>query len=80
MCCPLGDHIITSSRDKTIKVWEVATGFCVKTLQGHNEWVRKIAISHDGQVLASCSNDQVSNWPYVNAKNVPDHQALGFQL
>ncbi len=32
---PSSDYILTSSRDKTIKMWEVATGFCVRTYTGH---------------------------------------------
>lgn len=37
---PSDDFIITASRDKTIKVWEVATGYNTKTLTGHEDWVR----------------------------------------
>ena len=32
---PTGDYIVSSSRDKTIKMWEVQTGFCVRTYTGH---------------------------------------------
>lgn len=39
-------------------MWEVATGYCVKTFQGHREWVRKVRVSPDGVLIASCSNDQ----------------------
>ena len=33
---------VSSSRDKTIKMWEVSTGFCVRTYTGH----RYNAMSH----------------------------------
>lgn len=29
---PSGDFLVSSSRDKTIKIWEVASGFCTRTL------------------------------------------------
>ena len=29
---PSGDFIVSASRDKSIKIWEVATGFCTRTL------------------------------------------------
>ena len=29
---------VSSSRDKTIKMWEVSTGFCVRTYNGHR-WI-----------------------------------------
>ena len=56
---PSGDHIISSSRDKTIKIWEVSTTFCVKTLVGHREWVRMVRVYHDGTLIASSSIDHV---------------------
>ena len=51
---------MSASRDKTIKMWEVATGYCVKTYTGHREWVRMVRIlpGLDGSLMASCSNDQ----------------------
>jgi len=37
---PDGRRVVSASRDKTLKVWDVATGECVETLQGHSDWVR----------------------------------------
>ncbi|CAM9416594.1 unnamed protein product [Choristocarpus tenellus] len=54
---PSGERIISCSRDQTIKIWEVATGYCVRTLVGHTEWVRRVALSDDGELVASCGND-----------------------
>lgn len=56
---PSGDHIISCSRDKTIKIWEVSTTFCIKTLVGHREWVRMVRVYHDGTLLATSSVDHV---------------------
>jgi platelet-activating factor acetylhydrolase IB subunit alpha len=50
-------HIVSASRDKSVKVWEVATGFCVQTLLGHDEWVRAIVVSPDGRAVFSGSSD-----------------------
>lgn len=55
---PGGDYIVSGSRDKTIKMWEVASGYCIKTFTGHREWVRMVRPSPDGTYIASCSNDQ----------------------
>ena len=38
-------------------MWEVATGFCIKTYTGHRDWVRMVRVYSD-QLIASCSNDQ----------------------
>jgi platelet-activating factor acetylhydrolase IB subunit alpha len=55
---PTGDHIISASRDKTVKVWEVSTGYCIKTLQ-HDEWVKRVLTSEDGLTIVTASYDQV---------------------
>lgn len=55
---PEGDMIISCSRDKTIRLWEVSTGYCKRTYSGHENWVRRIAISKDGQTIISGSDDQ----------------------
>ena len=39
-------------------MWETATGYCVKTYSGHREWVRMVRVHADGDLIASCSNDQ----------------------
>ncbi|RLN51912.1 hypothetical protein BBJ28_00002200 [Nothophytophthora sp. Chile5] len=53
------DRLFSCSRDNTIKVWELSTGYCVSTLNaGHSDWVRAVAVSDDGLFLASCGNDR----------------------
>ena len=37
---PDGRRVVSASDDKTLKVWDVATGECVATLEGHSNWVR----------------------------------------
>jgi platelet-activating factor acetylhydrolase IB subunit alpha len=50
---PSGEAIVSCSRDHAIKVWDVNTGYCSKTLHGHSEWVRTIAVSSAGDLLLS---------------------------
>ena len=33
---PDGRRVVSGARDKTLKVWDVATGKCVATLKGHS--------------------------------------------
>ena len=41
-----------------MRVWSVATGECVQTLEGHSAWVRSAQFSPDGTNIVSASWDQ----------------------
>ena len=52
-----GDSLISASRDKSIRVWEVSTGFCKKTIEGHDDWIRRVIVDNEENLMASCGND-----------------------
>ena len=54
-----GNTLVSASRDKTLKIWDVTTGYCLKTLKGHTDWVRAVTPSIDGRWLLTAGNDQV---------------------
>ena len=53
-----GNLLVSASRDKTLRIWDVTTGYCLKTLKGHTEWVRAVTPSIDGRWLLSAGNDR----------------------
>ncbi|EME44855.1 hypothetical protein DOTSEDRAFT_70794 [Dothistroma septosporum NZE10] len=56
---PLSGNLLASaSRDKSIRIWDVTTGYCLRTLRGHADWVRSLAPTMDGRWLVSTSSDQ----------------------
>lgn len=61
-------YLLSASRDATVKMWDVETGFCDHTISDHSDWVRCLAVqmhakSGDGAtssvVWASSGNDTV---------------------
>jgi platelet-activating factor acetylhydrolase IB subunit alpha len=53
-----GNLLVSASRDKSLRIWDVTTGYCVKTIQGHSDWVRDVCPSIDGRWLLSGGTDQ----------------------
>jgi WD40 repeat protein len=51
------------SGDKTIKIWDTATGSCTQTLTGHSGWVNSVTFSPDLKLVASgLYNETVKIW------------------
>lgn len=55
-----GNLLVSASRDKTLKIWDVSTGYCVKTFRNHVEWVRDVSPSFDGRWLLSVGDDRIA--------------------
>ena len=43
--------LISGSRDRTIRVWDVSAATCLFTLYGHDNWVRGIRLHPNGKLL-----------------------------
>lgn len=53
---PDGRHAVTGGA--AVKVWDPATGACVKTLGEHTDEIYSVGVSPDGRYIASASNDK----------------------
>jgi WD40 repeat protein len=53
---PDGKYVVTGGT--AVKVWDPATGACLKTFEGHADEIYSVDISPDGKYAASASNDK----------------------
>jgi WD40 repeat protein len=45
--------MVTASHDKTLRLWDLEAGVVLKKMEGHHFGVRSVAVSRDGQLIAS---------------------------
>ena len=60
---PDGRYVVTASFDKTLKLWDAATGAEIKTFggqAGHQNLVLAAAFSPDGRLIASGASDNTA--------------------
>jgi len=82
-------HLITASRDGTVRVWSIDSGERVHTLRvgekacssdapgSEDEWITSVAALHDGeQILASTGNGAIFCWDLTSGSLV-QHFGLG---
>ena len=50
-------HTIAGSSLHVIRLWDITTGKIMETLIGHTTWIRSVAFSPDGRMLASTASD-----------------------
>lgn len=70
---PDNDWFVTGSVDRTIKIWDVASGALRLTLTGHINAVRGLKVSSRHPYLFSCSEDRTVKCWDLNTNSVVRH-------
>ena len=52
-----GKYALSGSHDKTLKLWDVSTGQCLRTFEGYSGDVNFVSLSADGKYALSGSHD-----------------------
>lgn len=70
---PNCNYVLTGSDDKTVRMWDVQSGQCVRLLSGSAGGVNKIEVSPSGQYVAGADNLGVVHlWDLRNGKKVDE--------
>ncbi|MEW6493874.1 MAG: WD40 repeat domain-containing serine/threonine-protein kinase [Cyanobacteriota bacterium] len=67
---PDGQYLVSGSEDSSIRIWEPSTGQEISTLPGDSNFVNSIAISPDGEVLASVGDDKIKLWELKTGQEI----------
>lgn len=55
---PSGKYLVSVSDDKSIRIWDLKTGRCVKTIEAHSHFVTSVAYCSTSPIVATGSVDQ----------------------
>lgn len=78
---PDSNYVVTGSRDKSAKLWELSTGREVRSFLGHDFSITSVDVSSDGKYLLTGSNDEtVKLWEIETGKEIfsvnPVHEQI----
>jgi WD40 repeat protein/serine/threonine protein kinase len=78
---PNGQYLASGSGGGAVKLWDVATGECLKTFEGHIDPIQSLSFSPDGQFIASSTAECCEDDDQVKLRiwNVRTSECLMFE-
>ena len=68
---PDSNYVVTGSRDKSAKLWELSTGREVRSFLGHQASVNCLDFSSDGKFIVTGNRDQSAKvWEVATGKEI----------
>jgi WD40 repeat protein len=76
-----GKYVISGGEDRTLKLWDTASGKEVRTFTGHRGAVTSVAFSPDGNMVVSGSSDStVRLWDVATGRELRATESLGWKI
>lgn len=63
------DQIEETPIDNTIKIWDIKTGSCINTLNGHKSYIRSLAFGDNNCILSNSNDKTVKIWGLKSLSN-----------
>lgn len=52
------EYLVSGSRDRSVKLWNITEGSCIATYTAHENWVRSVLLHPSGLYIISASDDK----------------------
>lgn len=56
--------LVSGANNGSIRLWNVQSGECIRTLKGHKHAVREIVISSNERIYSSCEDGSIGVWDF----------------
>lgn len=67
---PSGKTLVSASEDKTLRLWDVQSGECIKVMEGHRRKVQYVTCSQDGTIASASWDNTIRIWNALSGKCV----------
>lgn len=64
------DILVSGSRDRTLRIWDMSTGELTAMLEGHRDWVTRVAGVSPGEILSVGEDGLIVLWNYHSATEI----------
>ena len=65
-----GKRLLTGSEDKTLRLWDTATGKCLQVFKGHTDLIFGAVLAPDGKQVLSAGDQTVRLWDTTTGKEI----------